>query len=139
MGIFTKINAKKKKYVIFLVEDNLIYAEQVKFFLASSFGDKIDILHFVVAELMDNKLQSGIIPDLIIMDHYLGNKYTDAELGLTALRRIKKQFPELEMILHSSQESIELAISALNDGVCNYVEKSEVGLKKLEELIHIFM
>ena len=135
MNFFTKNTPKKKTYLIFLVEDNLIYAEQIKHFLITTFGEKIDIVHFPVAEVLDVKLESGNIPDIIIMDHYLSDKYPDAELGLTALKRIKKQFPKIELILHTSQNSIEFAADAIKQGICNYVEKSAMGFKKLEELI----
>ena len=135
MNIFKRKTTKKETYLIFLVEDNLIYAEQVKHFLITTFGEKANIVHFPVAEILDIKLEAGIIPDIIIMDHYLSDKYPDAELGMTALKRIKKQFPEIELILHSSQDSIRLAVDAIKEGVCNYVEKNAMGLKKLEELI----
>lgn len=135
MNIFKRKTSVKEKHLIFLVEDNLIYAELVKHSLTVTFGEKIDLVHFPVAEVLDIKLESGNIPDIIIMDHYLSDKYPDAELGLTALKRIKKQFPKIEMILHTSQDSIELAVGAIKEGDCNYVEKSTLGLKKLEELI----
>ena len=135
MSIFKKKISIKEKYLIYLVEDNLIYAELIKHSLSIAFGEKIELVHFPVAEVLDIKLESGNIPNMIIMDHYLSDKYPDAELGLTALKRIKKQFPKIEMILHSSQDSIELAVGAIKEGDCHYVEKSNLGLKNLEELI----
>lgn len=135
MSIFKRKTAIKEKYLIFLVEDNLIYAELVKHTLTGTFGKKIELVHFPVSEVLDIKLESGNIPDIIIMDHCLSDKYPDAELGLTAIKRIKIQFPKIEMILHSSQGIIELAVDAIKEGMCNYVEKSNLGLKNLEDLI----
>ena len=90
MSIFKKKISIKEKYLIYLVEDNLIYAELIKHSLSVAFGEKIELVHFPVAEVLDIKLESGNIPNMIIMDHYLSDKYPDAELGLTALKRIKK-------------------------------------------------
>ena len=136
MGIFSKTTTPNKRYVIFLVEDNMIYAKQLEFFLKSKFDSKADIMYFPVSEVLDVKFEADIIPDVIIMDHFLNEKYNDASLGYTALQKIKKQYPQIELILHTSQESIDLAITAIKDKVCRYVSKNKEAFGRLEDIVN---
>lgn len=137
MGLFSgkkEENASAKK-LIFIVEDNVVYARQTELFLRSRFGEKVAIMHFPVAELAEVKLEHGTIPAVIVMDHFLDGKYDDAALGFDVLKKIKEGFPQIHLVLLSSQESIELAVKSITDGVCDYVPKGKHAMELLEKLM----
>ena len=124
MSLFGNINSKKPgKFLIFLVEDNLIYARQLEFFIKSKFGEKAEIDYSPVAEVVEIKIKNGQIPDLIIMDHFLNDRYKDAENGFDELKKLKQNYPAINFIFHSSQESIELTLSIIKDDICSYIAK----------------
>lgn len=137
MGLFSRKSKEKEriKQLVFIVEDNVVYARQTELFLQSKFGEKAEIMHFPVAELAEMKLERGVLPEVIIMDHYLDGKYDDAELGVDALRKIKAKYPSIRLILLSSQESMELAVNSVSEGICDYVPKGAHAMKQLEQLI----
>lgn len=123
---------KSQKLLIFIVEDNKIYARQLEYFIQLKFGEKTEVVYAPVAEVAEIKIKNGSIPDLMIMDHYLNEKYEDAEEGFDVLKRLKKEYPSIEFILHSSQQSVELALSIVKEGVCTYIVKGDDGFNKIE-------
>ncbi|MES2592464.1 MAG: response regulator [Bacteroidota bacterium] len=133
MNLFgNKNSSKTKKFLIFLVEDNAIYLRQLEHLIQSKFGEKAEVECMPVAEVAEIKIQNGDIPDLLIMDHYLNDRYEDAEEGFDVLKRLKKEYPSIEFILHSSQQSIELALSIAKEGICTYIAKGDDGFNKIE-------
>lgn len=137
MGLFSRRQKPlDKKRRIFFVEDNLIYARQLEYFLKSKFKGKAEITHFHIAEVMEVKLETGTIPDVIIMDHFLNNSYAGAEPGLNVLKRICGLYPGIHLVLHTSNESVEFIIDSLSGGICDYVPKGAQSMEKLETLIN---
>lgn len=137
MSLFGNKNQQKSDtFSIFLVEDNKIYARQLEFFIKSKFGEKVELDYSPVAEVAEIKIENGQIPDLIIMDHLLNEKYEEAEKGFDVLKRLKQKYPAIQFILHSSQENSSLALNILKEGICNYIEKGEEGFEEIEQAIN---
>ncbi len=140
MKLFEKNKEKTNtKFLIYLVEDNKIYARELEFYLKSKFGEKIVLNYFPVAEVAEDKIESGEIPDLIIMDHFLNVKYEDAEDGFFALRRLNRKHPDIHLILHSSMENKNLSLKIIDKNICSYIAKGADGFKKLEDEIKILL
>ena len=141
MALFSRKKDEKtrRKSLVFLVEDNVVYARQVELFLRSKFGEKIEIMHFPVAETAEVKLEHGTIPEVIVMDHFLDGQYEDASLGLDMLKKIKETYPKIHLILLSSQESIELAVSSISEGICDYIPKGGRAMAQLEKLLSKYL
>lgn len=136
MSLFgDKSQKKTEKFIIFLVEDNKIYARQLEFFIKSKFGEKVELDYSPVGEVAEVKIDNGQIPDLIIMDYFLDEKYEDAEKGFDVLKRLKQKHPSIQFILHSSQESSKLALQIIKEGICNYIEKGDEGFEEIEQAI----
>lgn len=136
MSLFGNKSQKKTgKFLIFLVEDNKIYARQLEFFIQSKFGELVELDYSPVAEVAELKIENGQIPDLIIMDYFLDEKYEDAEKGFDVLKRLKQKHPDMQFILHSSQECNKLALQIIKEGICNYIEKGEEGFEEIGQAI----
>lgn len=106
MGLFSfnKKSAKKKHLTVYLAEDNPVYLKQLEFFLMSTFQSAVSVSAFPVSEVIEVKLERGHIPDVIIMDHILSEKYEDASAGLDAIQTIHERYPNILLILHSAHE-----------------------------------
>jgi DNA-binding NarL/FixJ family response regulator len=137
MGIFNfkKQTNKPKKTIIYIVEDNVLYTRQLEFFLQNKFSDKVSIHSFPVSEVLEVKLEHGHIPDVIIMDNNLSEKYEDAASGLESLRAIHSQYPGIQLILHTAQGEGGVMGSALAEGVCVYVPKGTEAFTMLGDII----
>lgn len=137
MGIFTfrkNAGSHQKTITIYIVEDSVLYSKQLEFFLQSKFGKRIYVQSFPVAEVIEVKLEHGHIPDVIIMDHDLSDRYEDAASGLESLNTIHEQYPQILLILHSAVGSSHLA-EAITQDTFTYIPKGADAFARIEAKI----
>ena len=123
----------KKSGIIFIVEDNPVYAKTLEKFIQSSFADIKEIKTFPVGETCLLELHRN--PDIIMMDYILDTKYFDAATGLEIIKQIRSQKPEINIILLSLQNDIEVVNEAIKKYNCRYVRKDEDTFYRIEEII----
>lgn len=70
-------------------------------------------------------------PNFILLDYYLG----EAQDGLDVLRQIKRTNPDIPVVLHSCEASMEVAISALQYGAFDFIERNDGIFLKLDRVI----
>jgi len=133
MGLFNfkKKAVKGKHFTVYLAEDNPVYLKQLEFFLRNTFEDSISVSSFPVSEVIDVKLEHGHIPDVIIMDHLLSEKYEDASVGLDAIQTIHERYPNILLILHSA----DTQAGASDSLIYKNVPKGDGALQHIAELI----
>lgn len=124
---------KNKTGIIFIVEDDLIYAKTLENFLKTQFPDLKEIKTFRVGEIALLEIHKR--PDLIIMDYYLNSKYEDAETGLEIIKQIREIEPELNIVVLSTQQDIDVALEAVEKLNCNYVKKNFHAFEKIAEIL----
>lgn len=138
MGLFkTKKRTEeiKKKFTVYIAEDNPVYLKQLEFYLKKVHGEAISIESFPVSEVIDVKLEHGHTPSVIIMDHNLSAKYDDAISGIEALKAIHNSHPEILLILHSAHKSAEEEVSNMDHSFFTVVPKGEQAFEKISNLI----
>jgi len=92
------------------------------------------------SESCEQLLSLKIQPDIIILDHDLGNhKLT----GLDFVRSFGSlQFPNTRFVFLSSTTSLDIAVSSLRAGAKDYIIKSKAGwehlAKRLDQLVGSF-
>lgn len=123
----------QKSGIVFIVEDNLVYAKALEMFLRSSFSDIKEIKTFNVGETCLLELHRN--PDVIMMDYILDTKYFDAASGLEIIKQIRAQKSEINIILLSLQNDIEVVHEAIKKYNCSYVQKDEHRFDRIEEII----
>ncbi|MEK6614743.1 MAG: response regulator [Bacteroidota bacterium] len=108
--LFKKISAREK--TIFIVEDNEVYAKSLQGFLRTRFPDihRIKIFPFGEACLME--LYQN--PTVIIMDHLLNTKHSDAATGLSIIKKIKAVSDNNNIILLSAQTEFDVVAKAIS-------------------------
>lgn len=118
--------------MIFIVEDNGLYAKSLQYYLESRFHES-EIRVFSEGELCIQKLH--LKPDYIVMDYFLNSKVYTAPDGLMTIRRIRKKNRDARIILLSTQQNMEVTVEAVKNHHCNYVVKSENAFEKIYTLM----
>ena len=138
MNMFTNLFRKddQNEKTIFIVEDNELYAKSLQSFLTIRFPEIHRIKIFPVGELCLMELYQN--PTVVIMDHMLNSKYTDAASGLSIIKKIKAASDRTNIILLSAQKEFEVVSKAISKYGCTYLQKNEESFKKVEELARKF-
>jgi len=119
--------------IIFIVEDNEVYAKSLQSYLQNRFTDINEIKIFRIGEMCLMELDRN--PDIVIMDYFLNTKYEDAHSGLDIIKRIKTQKPQTNIIMLSMQKNISVILEAIKCYDCIYVQKDLDAFMKIEQTI----
>ena len=119
------------KIKLFLVDDDAVYLKlmEIEFLQHADF----DIETYPTGELCIQNLSNN--PDIIILDYYLDGVDKSAMNGLETLDKIKASNPNIPVVMLSSQDKIDIAISCMHHGAFDYVVKSETAFHRLQKII----
>ena len=113
------------RYKIFVVEDNVLYAQMIKKQLVDD-GYQVKMFHNgrdFLANLDEN-------PDVITLDYTLPDM-----TGFDVLMKIQKRKPDTNVIVISAQENITTAIDLMKNGAYDYIMKAPDTREKLSNII----
>ncbi len=125
-------NILKPKKIIFIVEDNAVYANTLKTSIQRNFQE-IEVKIFPVGEMCLAELDKDAA--IIIMDYFLNSEYPEAHNGLEIIKKIKNQKPNTQIVVLSSQDQPGVILKAIKDHDCRYVQKDEESFKHIEKII----
>src|ERR1041385_8170740 len=116
---------------LFLVDDDalLLKSLEIEFLQHADFV----IETYSTGELCMENLAHN--PDVIILDYHLDGINKNAMNGIDTLDRIKNFNPDIPVIMLSSQDKIEVAISCMHHRAFDYVVKSETAFMRLQKII----
>lgn len=122
---------KNEKIKLFLVDDDAVFLKslEIEFLEHADFSIKT----FATGELCILSLSDN--PDVIILDYQLDGIDKAAMNGLNTLDQIKKINPDIPVVMLSSQDKIEVAISCMHHKAFDYVVKSETAFIRLQKII----
>jgi two-component system OmpR family response regulator len=122
---------KNEKIHLFLVDDDAVFlkALEIEFLLHADF----EIETFATGELCVANLSHK--PDVVILDYQLDGIKQNAMNGIDTLDKIKEFDSEIPVIMLSSQDKIEVAISCMHHNAIDYVVKSETAFVRLQKII----
>jgi DNA-binding NarL/FixJ family response regulator len=126
------VNLGLRKKVIFIVEDNPVYAKTLQSFIHTRFPE-IRIHHFPVGETCIQELDEK--PFIIIMDYFLDTSFSDAATGLSTIKRIKEIAPKTKIILLSSEVNLDLVMKAHTIASCQFVLKDDRAFNIVERIV----
>jgi DNA-binding NtrC family response regulator len=126
-----KTNLTTEKIKLFLVDDDAVYLKlmEIEFLQHGDF----DIETYPTGEICLENLSHN--PDVIILDFYLNGVDKNAMNGLDTLDKIKAANPNIPVVMLSSQDKIDIAISCMHHGALDYVVKSETAFVRLQKII----
>jgi len=121
----------KDKIKIFLVDDDAVFlkALEIEFLQHADF----DIETYGTGEFCLQNLSHN--PDVIILDYHLDGINSKAMNGIETLDKIKAINPDIPVVMLSSQDKIEVAISCMHHRAFDYVVKSETAFVRLQKII----
>jgi DNA-binding NtrC family response regulator len=121
----------ENKIKLFLVDDDAVYLKlmEIEFLHHGDF----DIETYATGELCLENLSHK--PDVIILDYYLDGVEENAMNGIDTLDKIKAADPNIPVVMLSSQDKIDIAISCMHHGAFDYVVKSETAFMRLQKII----
>ena len=121
----------KEKIKLFLVDDDAVFLKslEIEFLQHADFIIKT----FATGErCIENLSQS---PDVIILDYHLDGIDKNAMNGVETLDRIKAGYPDIPVVMLSSQDKIDVAINCMHHRAFDYVVKSETAFIRLQKII----
>src|SRR5579864_7291929 len=122
---------KNEKIKLFLVDDDALFLKslEIEFLQHADFA----IETFATGELCIKNLSHN--PDVIILDYFLDGIVKNAMNGMETLDKIKVINPDIPVVMLSSQDKIDVAISCMHHRAFDYVIKSETAFVRLQKII----
>jgi two-component system, OmpR family, response regulator len=119
------------KIKLFLVDDDAVFLK----LLEIDFLQRADCIveTYATGELCIANLSHE--PDIIILDYFLDGIDKSAMNGLETLDKIKSYNQEIPVVILSSQDKIEVAVSCMHHRAYDYVVKSETAFLRLQKAI----
>jgi len=120
-----------EKIKLFLVDDDAVFLKslEIEFLQHADFS----IETYATGELCMNNLSHT--PDVIILDYMLDGIDKKAMNGIETLDKIKAFNPDIPVVMLSSQDKIDVAISCMHHRAFDYVVKSETAFIRLQKII----
>ena len=121
----------EEKIKLFLVDDDAVFLKslEIEFLQHADFN----IETYATGELCIRNLSHA--PDVIILDYHLDGIDKTAMNGLDTLDKIKKYNQDIPVVMLSSQDKIDVAISCMHHRAYDYVVKSETAFMRLQKII----
>jgi DNA-binding NarL/FixJ family response regulator len=121
----------KEKINLFLVDDDAVFLKSLEIEFLQHGDFSID--SFATGERCLENLSH--IPDVIILDYHLDGIDKNAMNGIETLDKIKASYPDIPVVMLSSQDKIEVAIDCMHHRAFDYVVKSETAFVRLQKII----
>lgn len=127
------MNAENKIH-LFLVDDDAVFLKslEIEFHHHTDFT----VETFATGELCVENLTKT--PDVIILDYHLNGIDKNAMNGIETLDKIKAVNPDIPVVMLSSQDKIDVAVSCMHHRAFDYVVKSETAFLRLQKNITAF-
>lgn len=122
---------KKEKIKLFLVDDDALFLKSLELEFLEN-GD-FQVQTYATGEACIENLSE--YPDVIILDYQLDGIEKNAMNGLLTLDKIKEINPDIPVVMLSSQDKIDVAISCMHHRAFDYVVKSETAFIRLKKII----
>jgi DNA-binding NarL/FixJ family response regulator len=121
----------KEKIKLFLVDDDALFLKslEIEFKHHADFA----VETYATGESCMENLQHN--PDVIILDYHLDGIDNTAMNGIETLDKIKAYSPDIAVIMLSSQDKIDVAITCMHHRAYDYVVKSETAFTRLQKII----
>ncbi|OFX74555.1 MAG: hypothetical protein A2X12_11730 [Bacteroidetes bacterium GWE2_29_8] len=119
--------------VIFLIDDDVIYAKTIHHNLVQHFGSKFKIYVYNTGEEALKNMKHK--PGIVILDYYLDGVNKEAKAGLDILKEIKKIAPLTHIVMLSMEDSLKIANDCVDNGAFDYIVKSETAFVKILNII----
>ena len=121
----------KKQIRIFIVEDNKIFSMALKADIESAFSTMpIKVSIFETGEKCMEKLKEEM-PQIVILDYHLNGRTAEAVDGIKVLDMVKKVSREINVIMLTRDDNIDIALKSFKHGASDYIVKTDTQFRKM--------
>jgi DNA-binding NtrC family response regulator len=124
--------ATDQKRTVFLVDDEPIQNEMLKDYLSERFV--YDIRTFDNGE--EAIANMHLDPEIMVLDYHLNLHKSDAKNGVEVLKDVKDKYPNVQVIMLSGQDKLEIAVDSMKYGAYDYVVKGETAFSRMENVFN---
>src|SRR5438874_2721344 len=122
---------KTEKLTIFVVDDSFVALDAIINELQRTIH--CNVKGFTSAEDCIYKMENEL-PDLILSDYYLDALYERKMNGDQMLAHIKIKYPNIPVIMYSSQNNIEVIMRLMKLGAVDFIPKENNFIKKISNI-----
>ena len=118
------------KTLVYVVDDEPLQRDMLKDHLSKM--SKYVIHDFPTGEecLAAAKVR---IPQIVFLDYNLNSQVRDAMDGIDVLKELKNIYPEMEVVMISGQDRIDVAVNTMKYGAFDYIVKGEGSFLRAEK------
>jgi two-component system, OmpR family, response regulator len=118
------------KTLVYVVDDEPLQRDMLKDHLSKM--SKYEIHDFPTGEecLAAAKVR---VPQIVFLDYNLNSQVHDAMDGIDVLKELKNIYPEMEVVMISGQDRIEVAVNTMKYGAFDYIVKGEGSFLRAEK------
>ncbi|MBK7762873.1 MAG: response regulator [Bacteroidetes bacterium] len=121
----------KQNIKIFLVDDDIVFLKSLE--IEFNEHTKYEISTFPSGEECCKNLSQH--PSIIILDYHLDGINEKSMNGIQTLDMIKSFNSNIQVVMLSSQDKIEVAVECMHHHAFDYVVKSETAFMRLQHII----
>jgi len=121
----------ESKLKLFLVDDDAIFSKLMEIELLQH--PEFEVECYASGELCMANISNN--PDIIILDYNLDGMDKNAMNGIETLNRIKAHDRDIQVVMLSSQDDIDVAINSVQHSAIDYVIKSETAFLRIRKII----
>lgn len=116
---------------IFLVDDDALFLKLLEIEFLQHGGFIVET--YLTGELCIQNLSQN--PDVVVLDFHLNSIDENAMDGIETLDKIKLFNPDIQVVMLSSQEEMDVALKCMHHHVHDYVLKGETAFMRLQQVI----
>ena len=116
------------KIKVMIVDDQVILSEGIRSVLSSSDELEVIAVSHDGQEALD-EMAEGKVPDVMLLDIRMPGMN-----GVVTTGEVKKKYPSVKVLMHTTLDDSDYILSALNNGACGYLLK-DIGANALIEAI----
>lgn len=123
----------KNYNMVFLVDDDETYLSALEHNLKKNLETTFTVKTFKTGEDCLQEISSP--PNIVVLDYELNTKNKSAKNGIEILKKIKSLNPDVQVLMLSGQDSLEVAVNCLKNGAHDYIIKNESAFIRTSHLI----
>ena len=122
----------ENKPLIIIIDDEPLQRELLKDHLSKMSGYQIFTFGTGEESIAASKVRK---PTLVFLDYNLNSQVKDAMDGIEVLKEMKTMYPDVDVVMISSQDKIEVAVNSIKYGAFDYIVKGEGAFYRAEKVL----
>ncbi len=123
---------KQAKLKVFLVDDDALFLKTEE--IEMNRQNEYSVQTFATGEQCIEHLSEN--PDVIILDYWLNGVKKDAMNGEQLLDKVKRFNSDIEVVILSEQQKIDVAVNCMRHRAFDYVVKGKTAFSELHQILN---